>query len=45
MVNERGLASLERKSSQAGCSEQMLKTLRLCQECRQKESVHELTFC
>jgi ferredoxin len=32
----RGLASLERKFSQAGYSEQMLKMLRLCQQCKQK---------
>ena len=33
---KRGLVSLEKKFSQAGYSEQMLKTLRLCQQCKQK---------
>jgi len=32
----RALAGLERKFSQAGYSEQMLKMLRLCQQCKQK---------
>jgi ferredoxin len=36
---ERGLASLERKFSEAEYSEQMLKMLRLCQQCKQFRSV------
>jgi ferredoxin len=37
--SKRALASLERKFSQAGYSEQMLKTLRLCQQCKQRASI------